>query len=81
MLYVFPASWTFNGAGTKPNEVLSALDKAFVDGAKMYPNTVGTTSNAIELQMNAKPVPRGLSGRPEKRTCIALPLQRMADMH
>lgn len=54
MLYFFPASWTLNGIGTKANEVLSALDKAFVAGAKMYPKTGSTTSQAVELQVNAK---------------------------
>jgi len=54
MLYFFPASWTLNGIGTKANEVLSAMDKAFVAGAKMYPKTGGTTSSAVELMVNAK---------------------------
>ena len=54
MLYFFPASWTLNGIGTKANEVLSAMDKAFAAGAKMYPKTGGTTSNAFELLVNAK---------------------------
>ena len=49
MLYFFPASWTLNGIGTKANEVLSAMDRAFVAGAKMYPKAGGTTSNAVEL--------------------------------
>ena len=54
MLYFFPASWTLNGIGTKANEVLSAMDKAFVAGAKMYPKAGGTTSTAVELLVNAK---------------------------
>ncbi len=54
MLYFFPASWTLNGIGTKANEVLSAMDKAFVAGAKMYPKAGGTTSTAVELPVNAK---------------------------
>jgi len=54
MLYFFPASWTLNGIGTKANDVLSSMDKAFVAGAKMYPKAGGTTSNAVELQVNAK---------------------------
>jgi Astacin (Peptidase family M12A)/Bacterial pre-peptidase C-terminal domain len=54
MLYFFPASWTLNGIGTKANDVLSAMDKAFIAGAKMYPKTGGTTSDATELQVNAK---------------------------
>jgi hypothetical protein len=54
MLYFFPASWTLNGIGTKANEVLSAMDRAFVAGAKMYPKAGGTTSTAVELFVNAK---------------------------
>jgi hypothetical protein len=41
MLYFFPASWTLNGIGTKANEILSAMDKAFAAGAKMYPKARG----------------------------------------
>ena len=54
MLYFFPASWTLNGIGTKANDVLSAMDKAFVGGAKMYPKAGGMTSSAVELLVNAK---------------------------
>lgn len=53
MLYFFPSSWTLNGIGTKANEVLSRIDKEFIAGAKMYPKTGGTTSNATELKVNA----------------------------
>ena len=54
MLYFFPPSWTLNGIGTKANEVLSAMDKAFIAGAKMYPKSGGTTANAVELLVNPK---------------------------
>jgi len=54
MPYFFPASWTLNGIGTKENETLSAMDKAFVAGAKMYPRAGATTSTAVELLVNAK---------------------------
>ncbi|HEV7912388.1 MAG TPA: M12 family metallopeptidase [Albitalea sp.] len=37
MLYAFPAEWTLNGVSTHANDVLSALDKEFIAGAKMYP--------------------------------------------
>ena len=53
MLYFFPSSWTLNGIGTKANDVLSRIDKDFIAGAKMYPKTGGTTSNATELKVNA----------------------------
>ena len=53
MLYFFPSSWTLNGIGTKENDVLSRIDKDFIAGAKMYPKTGDTTSNATELKVNA----------------------------
>lgn len=53
MLYFFPSSWTLNGVGTKANDVLSTIDKQFIAGAKMYPKTGGTSSTAVELQVNA----------------------------
>ncbi len=52
MLYFFPASWTTNSIGTKANDVLSKLDKEFTAGAKMYPQTGGTTSTATPLKVN-----------------------------
>src|SRR6185503_15915501 len=48
MLYFFPAEWTVNGIGTKANEVLSDLDKAFAAGAKMYPKTGPTVEKPTE---------------------------------
>jgi len=53
MLYFFPSSWTLNGIATKANDVLSKIDKQFIAGAKMYPKTGGTTSTAVELEVNA----------------------------
>lgn len=54
MLYFFPASWTVNGIGTEANEVLSQLDKQFIAGAKMYPRTGPTVTDAKILEVNAK---------------------------
>jgi hypothetical protein len=56
MLYFFPAEWTTNGIGTEANEVLSATDKAFVAGAKMYPKTrtAPTVDTAVPLAVNAR---------------------------
>jgi hypothetical protein len=54
MLYFFPADWTINGIGTKANETLSALDKAFIAGAKMYPKTGETIAEPTELVVNAR---------------------------
>ena len=53
MLYFFPAEWTLNGIATKANEVLSALDKSFIAGAKMYPKTGPTVEAPTELTVNA----------------------------
>jgi hypothetical protein len=53
MLYFFPATWTLNGIATKANEILSSVDKQFVAGAKMYPQTGVTPSSAVELAVNA----------------------------
>lgn len=54
MLYFFPAEWTLNGIATKANEVLSAVDKAFVAGAKMYPRNGPTPADATTLTVNAR---------------------------
>jgi hypothetical protein len=53
MLYFFPASWTLNGIGTKANEVLSAMDKAFIAGAKMYPGVGAPAAEGVALKVNA----------------------------
>ena len=55
MLYFFPAEWTLNGIGTKANEVLSALDKAFIAGAKMYPKTGPTVDDADRARRSTRP--------------------------
>lgn len=54
MLYFFPPEWTLNGIGTKANEVLSNIDKLFISGAKMYPKTAPTVTEATELEVNKK---------------------------
>ena len=53
MLYAFPGSWTLNGVATKANEILSALDKAFIASAKMYPKNAPTATQATPLAVNA----------------------------
>ncbi|TAH43099.1 MAG: peptidase [Betaproteobacteria bacterium] len=55
MLYFFPAEWTTNGIATSRNDVLSALDKQFVAGAKMYPKTKpGVSGTVTQLTVNAR---------------------------
>jgi hypothetical protein len=63
MLYFFPASWTLNGIGTKQNDVLSKMDKAFVAGAAMYPKTGPIISDAVKLTVNAEPRTKGSIGK------------------
>jgi len=56
MLYFFPAEWTVDGVGTDANEVLSAMDKQFVAGARMYPKSVTapTVDRSVPLTVNAR---------------------------
>lgn len=54
MLYFFPAEWTLNGIATKANEVLSALDREFAAGAKMYPRTAPAIVEATALKVGAR---------------------------
>ena len=54
MLYFFPAEWTLNGIATEQNEELSALDKQFIAGAKMYPKAAPTAAEATVLKPNAR---------------------------
>ncbi|MBE0548700.1 MAG: peptidase [Rubrivivax sp.] len=54
MLYFFPAEWTSNGIGTEANEVLSAMDKQFIAGARMYPKKAPTVDSATALVVGAR---------------------------
>ncbi len=53
MLYFFPGSWVKSGVGTHANDVLSAVDKAYIASAQAYPKTAPTVLEAIELKVNA----------------------------
>jgi len=53
MLYFFPGSWVKSGVGTKENDVLSSMDRAFIASAEAYPKTAPTVSDAKELKVNA----------------------------
>lgn len=53
MLYAFPNAWTIGDFETHDNEALSAIDKAFVAGAKMYPGAEPPGANATELSVAA----------------------------
>lgn len=52
MLYFFPGSWVKSGAGTHANEVLSAVDKAYIASAQAYPKTAPTVVDAVPLKVN-----------------------------
>lgn len=52
MLYFFPGTWVKSGIGTKANDVLSDLDKAFIASEKAYPRIA---VQAVELGINAAP--------------------------
>ena len=52
MLYFFPGSWTKSGKGTKANEKLSDMDKAFIASAQAYPRS--TPVQAVKLTVNDK---------------------------
>ncbi|MCU0302168.1 MAG: M12 family metallopeptidase [Candidatus Nanopelagicales bacterium] len=54
MLYFFPGSWVRSGVGTEANEVLSAMDKAFIGGALAYPKEGPTPSEATVLTVGAR---------------------------
>ena len=53
MLYFFPDTWVKSGHGTTENNVLSALDKAFIASKLAYPHIA---VQAIELSVNAASV-------------------------
>jgi hypothetical protein len=53
MLYAFPGTWTTSGVGTQSNDVLSDLDEGFIASAEAYPKDGPTTSEAVELEVNA----------------------------
>ncbi len=47
MLYAFPGTWAQSGVGTHANEILSALDQAFIAGSLAYPKS--DTAEPVEL--------------------------------
>jgi Bacterial pre-peptidase C-terminal domain/Astacin (Peptidase family M12A) len=53
MLYFFPGTWVKSGVGTHENEVLSAVDKAYIASAKAYPKTAPTVVDAKEIKVGA----------------------------
>ena len=61
MLYFFPDNWVKSGKGTKANDVLSALDKAFIASRDAYPRKEAA---ATEVKINAPKPVRADIGKP-----------------
>ncbi len=56
MLYFFPDEWVANGSGTRRNETLSDMDKAFIASEEAYPGRVppvATDLSVIDLSSTA----------------------------
>jgi hypothetical protein len=64
MLYFFPGSWVKSGVGTHANEILSAMDKAYIASAQAYPKTAPTVVDATELKVNAARRTKASIGKP-----------------
>ena len=64
MLYFFPGSWVKSGVGTHANEVLSAVDKAYIASAEAYPKTAPTVVDALEIKVNASRRTAASIGKP-----------------
>jgi hypothetical protein len=54
MLYFFPGTWVKSGVGTRADDALSAMDKAFIASAEAYPKTGPVADQAVELKVDAK---------------------------
>jgi len=64
MLYFFPGSWVKSGVGTHANDVLSAVDKAYIASAEACPKTAPTVAEAVALKVNAARRTAGEIGQP-----------------
>jgi hypothetical protein len=62
MLYFFPGSWTKSGKGTKANEKLSDIDKAFIASAAAYPRSAPV--QAVKLTVNDSKATSASIGKP-----------------
>lgn len=61
MLYFFPGKWTKSGKGTKANDDLSQMDKAFIASTEGYPRAA---IDAVKLTVNAKTATSADIGKP-----------------
>lgn len=64
MLYFFPGEWVRSGVGTHANEILSAMDKAYVASAQAYPKSAPTVVDAVELKVSARRRTTASIGKP-----------------
>lgn len=64
MLYYFPGNWVKSGVGTHANEVLSAVDKAYIASARAYPKAAPTAAEASEIKVNGSRRTRASIGQP-----------------
>ncbi len=61
MLYFFPDSWVKSGKGTKANDILSAMDQAFIASRDAYPPAA---VQAVKLRINASKATKAEIGKP-----------------
>jgi len=74
MLYFFPGSWTKDGRGTKANDVLSAMDKAFIASSQAYPPSA---ARPVTLSVNAPAVAASI-GAPGEEDAFTFRVRKAA---
>ncbi|MGI9077012.1 MAG: pre-peptidase C-terminal domain-containing protein [Gemmatimonadaceae bacterium] len=62
MLYTIPKSWTLDGFESRPNDVLSDLDRTFIGGAENYPFT--QAAGPVELPVAEATATEAEIGKP-----------------
>ena len=72
MLYFFPDTWVKSGEGTKANDVLSEMDKAFIAGRDAYPPT---EVQASTLRVNASKATKASIGKPGEEDLFEFTVQ------
>lgn len=72
MLYFFPPSWTRDGKGTKANDVLSALDAAFIASEQAYPRAA---ARPVKLTLDAPAIAASI-GTPGEEDLFAFRVRR-----
>jgi Astacin (Peptidase family M12A) len=75
MLYQFPASWTKNGMATHGNDILSAMDKAFIASEQAYPR-IALSPVTLKINGVATSASIGVPGEEDVYT-FTVPLRGM----